>query len=441
MKTSPFLIAPLLAMLLSGVVPAAQAQTAQSTSAPGYSAMEPMLLDFVARALDMHPGLKEAESRYQAALEKGAQVSALPDPSVSFTQMIRSVETRVGPQLNSLMVAQAFPWFGKRDLRGQMAASEATAAFESWQARRRDVIVQVKSAFYSLGYVDTAIDVTEQEQSILEHYERLAQDRYASGGGLLQAVIKVQAELTRILNRLFTLRQQRQAFVTRLNTLMDRPPETPIDLVVLADPPVAVAATLDLKELFTAGEANRHEVRAVDALIERSKQSVALATKNFRPDLVFGAGLINVGRSRATGASVPSDSGKNALTLSIGVSVPVWRDKLRASVRQSGHELTAQQQSRAKVINDLELEVRDQVIRLQTLADQMDLFQRVLIPQANEAQRSTEAAYQTGEVGVLELLDSERVLLDVRLAYERQRVDFLVALAELERAIGARFPR
>jgi outer membrane protein TolC len=139
--------------------------------------------------------------------------------------------------------------------------------------------------------------------------------------------------------------------------------------------------------------------------------------------------------------SAPSDSGKNSLTVSIGASVPIWRDKLSAGVRQAGHELTAQQQSRAKLVNDLELDVRDQVIRLQTLADQMSLFQRVLIPQAREAQRSTEAAYQTGEVGVLDLLDSERVLLDVRLANERQRVDFLIALAELERAIGMRFPR
>jgi outer membrane protein TolC len=441
MKINRVFIAPAFVIGMSAIVAAAQAQTIGPAAAPEFSAAEPRLREYVGHALDAHPGLKEAEARYRAALDKGPQVSALPDPTLSFTQMIRSVETRVGPQLNSLMVAQAFPWFGKLDLRGQMAASEAAAAFESWQGRRRDVIAQVKSAFYNLGYIDMAINVTGQDQSILEHYERLAQDRYASGGGLLQAVIKVQAELTRVLNRLYTLRQQREALAARLNTLMDRPPEMPVETIVLADPPVSAVASLDLQELFASGEASRHEVRAADALIERAKQSVSLATKNFRPDLVFGVGLTNVGASRATGMSAPSDSGKNSLTVSIGASVPIWRDKLSAGVRQAGHELTAQQQSRAKLVNDLELDVRDQVIRLQTLADQMSLFQRVLIPQAREAQRSTEAAYQTGEVGVLDLLDSERVLLDVRLANERQRVDFLIALAELERAIGMRFPR
>ena len=158
---------------------------------------------------------------------------------------------------------------------------------------------------------------------------------------------------------------------------------------------------------------------------------------------MVGAGLVNVGKrgDPAGMAAPPPDNGKNAWTVSVGVSLPIWRDKLKAAVRQAGEDMTAQQESRAKLVNDLELDVRDQVIRLQTLADQIRLFEDVLLPQAREAQRSTEAAYQTGQVGVLDLLDSERVLLDVRLMNERQRADYLVALAELERAIGTRFPR
>jgi len=429
-----------LIVCLTATAPAAQAQTPTSVT-PDFYAIELSLREFVQRALEAQPSLKEAEARYRAALERMPQVTALPDPTVSFTQMLRSVETRVGPQLNTVMLAQAFPWFGKLDVRGQIATQDAAAAFETWQARQRDVIAQVKAAFYNLGYVDTAIDVTLEEQSILEHYERLAQARYASGGGLQQAVIKVQAELTRILNRLFMLRQQRQTLAARLNTLIDRAPETPVAPVHLADPPIAAAATLDLAELFATGEANRHEVRAADALIARSERSIALARKNYWPDFVVGAGIINVGGSESAAMTAPPDSGKNAWTISVGVTLPIWRDKLNAAVRQASEETTAFQQGRAKLVNDLEFDVRDQVNRLQTLAGQIRLFQDVLIPQAGEAQRSTETAYETGQVGVLDLLDSERVLLEVRLANERQRADYLLALAELERAIGVRFPR
>jgi outer membrane protein TolC len=89
----------------------------------------------------------------------------------------------------------------------------------------------------------------------------------------------------------------------------------------------------------------------------------------------------------------------------------------------------------------MEFSVRDQVVRLETLQNQVDLFENVLILQAEETLRSTEAAYETGQLGVLDLLDSERFLLDVRLINARYYSDYLIALTHLERAIGTRFPR
>ena len=50
--------------------------------------------------------------------------------------------------------------------------------------------------------------------------------------------------------------------------------------------------------------------------------------------------------------------------------------------------------------------------------------------------KSSEAAYSTGEVGVLDLLDSERVLLNVRLSLAKFDSDYMKALAEMERAAG-----
>ena len=53
---------------------------------------------------------------------------------------------------------------------------------------------------------------------------------------------------------------------------------------------------------------------------------------------------------------------------------------------------------------------------------------------------STESAYATGTIGVLDLLDSERMLLEVRLGLARLESDYMKALAEMERSIGSAFP-
>ena len=88
----------------------------------------------------------------------------------------------------------------------------------------------------------------------------------------------------------------------------------------------------------------------------------------------------------------------------------------------------------------MELDVQDALVRLETLDRQIDLLDTVLIPQTDEALRATEAAYETGQLGVLDLLDSERTLLDMRLMRARYVSDYLVALTRLERAVGTRVP-
>ena len=72
--------------------------------------------------------------------------------------------------------------------------------------------------------------------------------------------------------------------------------------------------------------------------------------------------------------------------------------------------------------------------------EQLDLFDNALTPQAEQALDTSESAYSTGAVGVLDLLDSERVLLDVRLGRARLEADYLQALAAMERALGTNVP-
>lgn len=423
-----------LTLMLSAVT-SASAQPRTATPATDYYAPDGALQQYIQAALEANPAIQEALARSRAAERRVPQVTALPDPMLNFGQAIQRPETRVGSQLNTLTLSQTFPWFGKLDLRGKVATQEAVASAELFRARARDVIAAVKHAFYNLTYVDLAIAISNEERALLDHYEQLAQARYASGQGLQQAIIKIQAEITKVVSRLETLNQQRITFVTRLNTLMNRPPGAPV-------PPVARQplpdVAFDLDSLYRLGEQHRQELLASRALIERNERAIELEKKNYWPDIAVGATYGNIlGRDMV---QPPPDNGKDTLTFSVGINIPLWREKYRAGVARATEELLAQQRNYEAVQNEMEFAVRDEVARLQTLREQVRLFDDVLIPQAGEALRSTESAYQTGQVGVLDLLDSERVLLQVRLGNARQAADFLVALAELERAVGTRFP-
>ena len=417
----------------------ATAQPSPPDTELDFHADDPALRSYVLEAVARNPQVLEARARFRAAQQRAPQARALPNPVLSFTQALRSVETRVGPQMNTVMLTQAFPWFGTLDLRGRVALQQAAAQFHLYQAARRDVVAEVKHAFYNLTYVDTALGLADEEASLLEHYEALAETRYATGQGLQQGVIKLQAEITRVINRRYLLDQQRLTLAARLNTMRDRPAEDPIPIVPQGPLPTLA---VEREDLYRLGDQHREELRAAAALITGSERAIALAKKRYWPSFTAGAGVMNVGgRNDPAGRALPPpDNGKNAVTVSLGISLPIWRDTYRAGVEEATRELQAHRQHRAATRNAMELSVQDAVVRLDTLTRQMELFDTVLIPQTEEALLATEAAYETGQLGVLDLLDSERMLLEIRLIRARYASDFLVALTDLERAVGTSVP-
>ena len=87
-----------------------------------------------------------------------------------------------------------------------------------------------------------------------------------------------------------------------------------------------------------------------------------------------------------------------------------------------------------ETVNAVESSIREVGFHIGTLGEQMRLFNTTLIPQAQQSLQSAEAAYSTGSLGVLDLLDSERVLLEVRLGLAQLITDYMKSLADMERA-------
>ena len=136
----------------------------------------------------------------------------------------------------------------------------------------------------------------------------------------------------------------------------------------------------------------------------------------------------------------PPGNGKDVYSVAVGVNIPIFRAKYDAGVQEATERFSAARQAYRSAVNNVELSVRTIGFRIETIDDQIALFARALIPQAEQALSSTESAYATGSIGVLDLLDGERMLLEVRLGLARLESDYMKSLAEMERSIGSAFP-
>ncbi|MCK5552310.1 MAG: TolC family protein [Deltaproteobacteria bacterium] len=387
----------------------------------------------ISEALERNPEIIAARNRWLSAQEIVRARRSFPDPRFSYTYFVESVETRVGPQKNIFGAKQTFPFYGKRDLRANVAAKQAESLKESYQAGKSEVIRQVKRSFYDLFYVSTIIDITHREKELLKRFEHIAMTKYATGGGSQQDILKVQVEISKLQDRLLTLSDHKQTAEAILNILVNRPVDRPLGK---PQTPKLRKFFYRQEELFTLAKENRPELHEAKALIEKSESAYKLAKKKYYPDLTIGVNYIQVD----SGPLNVSDNGKDAFAVTTSINIPIWFNKLSSQVKSAGERIRAQESAHQNVLNRTLFEVKDNYFRIQTARDTVDLYKAVLIPQAEQSMKSAEAGYISGIVSFLDLLDAERILLRIQVDYWKAYAAYLKRITDIERAVGVELP-
>ena len=415
---------------------ATESRAAHSPSAVIAASVDDLKLRLLLEeVLERNPQVAVFAAEARAAAQRTLQEKPLPDPVVSLTAWVLPPETRVGPQLASLGLSQRFPWFGKLPLKEEAALAGAAAAEARVEASRLKVVTEVRRLAYELAFFAAERREVEADRATLSHYEELARARYASGVGIGQGVVKIQAEITRDDARLLEIATRNAALSARLNALRDRPQGTPIPAFAIQ---TAIEPDLDRAELRAEALRRRPELVETDALIVRAERLGDLAAKGYSPDITAGINYAYVAkrRDRAGRNFPPEDNGQDVLGLFAAVNLPIHGKRLDAGVEEAAQRRLAAEEQHRAVVARIDGKLGDVTSRLDLTWDRIRLFEDVLIHQAAESLRSAESAYATGTYNALDLLDAERVLLGVRVATERARTDFAVAAAELEGVVG-----
>ncbi len=136
-----------------------------------------------------------------------------------------------------------------------------------------------------------------------------------------------------------------------------------------------------------------------------------------------------------TDVNVP-ENGQDIFGLTGGLTIPIWGDSIDAGREEATQRRLVVEEQRRATVTAIDRQLEDLRGRMPELHRQLELFEGVLRIQSEQALHSSEAAYASGLADALSLLDSERTVLDVRLAAERSRADLAIALAELEGVIA-----
>lgn len=283
--------------------------------------------DYFGIAAQNNPGLKAAYIEYEAALQKVPQMNTLPDPVLSFGYFVLPAETRVGPQQAKISLTQMFPWFGTLKAQGDVAALLAEARFQSFVEARNQLYLRVASAYYPLYELRDWIQIEQDNIEILESYKNIATRKFENGTASMVDVLRADILLKDAQTNLEILKEKEKPLVTVFNNLLNhRVDET----VFIGDTLGTNIRPFDFirDSLVTVNPM----LKALDLKLQAGKAAELAAYKQGLPKLGVGLDYVVVGERGEV--SIP-DNGKDIIMPMVSISIPIFRGKYNASVKEA----------------------------------------------------------------------------------------------------------
>jgi cobalt-zinc-cadmium efflux system outer membrane protein len=360
-----------------------------------------------------------ARARAAAAAERPKIVSALPDPMVA--AQVDHVALDGHSIQGNVTVQQEFPLSHVRGNRERAAHADA----ERWRADVRRVAVDVElealQAFFMLAERRESTVILEEQIAITEQLLVLTRAHYGAGQGTQSDVLRLENEAARFRSERRALDAEIRGAEAMLDTVLARDPSAPIPPLAwnddVKDPP-------SLAALVGRAVATRPELAGVRAERRRALADVDVMKSMYSPMALVRAGP----------AYMTSDG--PGIMVMVGVTVPIWRERLGAGVSEAESMAAAA----SAEISAMERMITGNiaVARENVLAERTRLLElrEDILPRARQVVTSAMGSFGAGQGSLLGVLDSTRDLLEIRMQELTARARLSVAWAKVRRQAG-----
>ena len=295
-----------------------------------------------------------------------------------------------------VMFSQALPW--SSGLKAERAARTAMAAAANYESQviEQDLIRQGRESYAELWGIYERRARIDSFLTSLEIYQESALAQIQTGRGAQQSVLMLRVEAERLEQQLAAIDEE----VSELQALI----AVLTGGTIRIGPGDRLAEPTSILTRESRGTDEHPALLAADAMREAAREEIRSNRTRLRPKLSLGA------------AVYPAGSGPDMteyVVPSVGVSLPLWTGGIRAQIREA--ELREQQ--RAIEAEHLQLslsaEWTDLLSQLERVQQRIDRFESHLLPLAYQSLENALLGYRTGSRMLIELLDAQRMALDL----------------------------
>jgi cobalt-zinc-cadmium efflux system outer membrane protein len=355
------------------------------------------------------------------------QVTSLDDPVFSTWVAPASLGSNRVNDSARFEVSQKFLFPGKRALRGEAVQAQATAAGYDLEDAKLQLVESAKSAYADYAFAERALEVNADGQKLLGEFKQNAETRYKTGQTPQQDVLQADVELGKQAEQRLARERAKAVAIARLNTLMSLPPESPLPPPAKdSRPPASLPEPRALRELALS---RRPDLQALAARIAADTAALGAAEKEYYPDIEATAAYDSFWQGA-------DDQQRLRPQVGFRMNLPVRLGRRQGAVSEATAQLMQRRAELAKQQNQIGFDVQQAYAQVRESEQGVKLYAEKILPAARENVKSAQAAYVTGKIPFLSLVEAERSLVEVRdrsylaaAEYERRR-------ATLERVVG-----
>ena len=373
------------------------------------------LADAMARALEGNATVLAARTARAIDLAAAQAAGQRPNPEVSVEAERETPHWSFG---GSLPIELS----GKR----QRRIDVAQAALSVTEAETARVIAEVRSdvrqAYFTAVGALRRLEVAQELEGIATRARDAAQERFQSGAAPRLEALQAALVLSQAQNDVTSARGEVGAARAELNALLGYPADaTPALPDVLEGPPPPDPAGASAAAL--TGNA---ELSVLARRIDEERARVELAKAMRRPDPSVSGTLTYDAQPEFT----------FGWRFGLAVALPIFTTG-RAEVAVAEATLTRAVADRDARVAQITGAVAAASARAASAHQAVLRYQNDILPATIQVEQMAQESYQSGQTGVTALLQAVQSARETRLRALQAGLDYQLALAELERAIGA----
>ena len=369
-----------------------------------------------------HPSVAAAQARVQAAEAGVRAVRLWEDPTVGVAVMAAERDMRRDDGDWMFGAEQMLP---RRKLHAARRAM-ATAERSIFEAETRSVTLTLETvvtqAALELALVDEMLAIETNQLVWLESMAANAREKLKDPMANASEALRIESEVAQERQKLDSTARQRTRLMRQLNILLGRAADQPWPARLLPESPgLTSALTEELGRLFQLNPMLQALLNTASA----AKSEIEVARRERGPTFSIGVD-----------SRVYSGGDFREATIGAKMTLPFFNKSIyRANVERARQEHAAAE----KEIEALHRKLRGEAIAAHTEAEnaarQANTFATEVIPRARKAAESTQNAWISSKASLLEVLESQRALLNVRLEERRFVAAHRAALESLRSVV------